>query len=273
MHTSVLLTEAIEVLDVKAGGRYIDATYGVGGHSREIVKQGGEVLALEWDEKECTAHNTGLKTYKSFKLVCGNFADIESISKTYEFYPVDGVLFDLGISMTQIRDSGKGFSYEALDEPLDMRISDTLTRTASDIVRLYSKDMLYTMFAKNADELDGLRIADAIVKKRRSKQLKKVSDLVQLCFSASSVRRVFQALRIEVNHEFDNLKKGLEGAVHIVKKGGRIVVITFHQGEDRIVKHFVRNHQACTFAVKKPIMSSGEYAFERSAKLRVICVS
>jgi 16S rRNA (cytosine1402-N4)-methyltransferase len=278
MHTPVLLQETIEALNIKPQGKYIDATYGLGGHSLEMVRKGGDVLALDWDDDNVKNQKSKVKnTSKKLKLVNSNFAQIEEVAVKNGFEKVDGVLFDLGISMEQIGGSGRGFSYKKLDEPLDMRISQELERTGADIINYYSKEKLYEVFAKGSEELASLGLAGLVVRARAVKKIEKVDDLVAVIKklrlsepqTEAVMRRIFQALRIEVNEEFENLKKGLDGAKNILDKDGRIVVITFHPGEDRIVKRFVRENNL-KLITKKAAFSENEKAFERSAKLRII---
>lgn len=269
MHTPVLLQEAVNALEVERGGRYIDATFGEGGHSREILKLGGKVLGIEWDNERFKIQCLRFKDFKNLKLVRGNFRDIEKIAKKNNFFPVDGVLFDLGLSMEQIGKSGRGFSYKKENEPLDMRISETLKTTAADIVNSYSAGQLYEVFASNSEEINSWSIAKAIVSASSLKKIKTVGELVTIIKEReSTLRRIFQALRIEVNQEFNNLKKGLREAINILKKEGRVVVIAFHPLEDRIVKQFVVNNKL-RFLTRKPIVAKNEKKFERSAKLRI----
>lgn len=280
MHTPVLLQETIDGLDVGPGKRYIDATYGEGGHTMEILRRGGVVLALDYDEQNVAKH-TEVGNEKSeagkLKLVHGNYADIAEIAKKNNFVPVDGIIFDLGLSMEQIGGSGRGFSYKKREEPLDMRVSLSIRITAADIINSYTEEELYEIFAKSSEELNSRAVARLIGRARRLGQIMTVGELLAAVGNEIKVtgtkeevwRRLFQALRIEVNSEFENLKRGLKGAVSIVKPGGRIAVITFHPTEDRIVKSLVRN-QALTFLKSKPIVSKRDWKFERSAKLRII---
>lgn len=277
MHTPVLLKETITALNICKGGKYIDATFGEGGHGNEILKRGGRVLAIEWDEGSLKFKVQSLKS-QHLKLVWGNFADIEKIAKENNFYPVAGILFDLGLSMEQIEKSGRGFSYKKKNEPLDMRVSSTLPETAADIINNSSAQNLYEIFARNAGEINSWPIAQAIVRAGRLKKLTTVGDLLSIINSCtlklsgkkeSVIRRIFQALRIEVNHEFANIIGGLKGAVNIINREGRIAVITFHQDEDRIIKKFVKDYNL-RFLTKKPITSKNGNKFEASAKLRII---
>lgn len=280
MHTPVLLDKVIKALDIKKGGKYIDATFGEGGHTREILKKGGRVLGIEWDEEQYKKAKIKYKKHKpkikNLTLVWGNFADIETIAKKNDFYPTDGVLFDLGLSMSQIKESGRGFSYKKRDEPLDMRISKSLRKTAAYIVNSFKEDELYQVFAGKAEEVNSWPIAEGIVRARKIKTIATVGDLVKIIEKTvgkkdleATERRIFQALRIEINREFENLKKGLAGAANIILKSGKVVVITFHSLEDRLVKKFVQGRKY-RFLTKKPITGKGEHEFERSAKLRII---
>lgn len=273
MHTPVLLQQAIESLNIKKDGLYIDATFGEGGYSRAILEKGGRVLAIDLDKNQFTSLRvnglTGLKTTQ------GNFADIEKIAKENDFCPVDGIVFDLGLSMGQITDSGKGFSFKKDDEILDMRMNINIEKNAADLVNGLKIDDLYQLFAGNSEELRSKEIALEIIKKRQIKKINTVSDLIHIIDRVVGekdnrvYRRIFQALRIEVNNEFSNLKKGLMGAVSILKKDGRIVVVSFHSLEDRIVKNFVKNNMF-KFFEKKPIVNKFGPSYERGAKLRII---
>lgn len=273
MHTPVLLEQTLIELHVQPGKKYIDATYGLGGHSREILAQGGQVLGIEWDAQSLAQRESEeLANNPHLALVSGNFADIESIATDHDWTDVDGILFDYGLSMWQIKESGKGLSYENDDEPLDMRIDDTLPTTAEDIITSYSEDQLYDTFTRNAEEINSRAIAHALVQSRRIEPIRTVGDLKRVVKEVKgdmgTLARVFQALRIEVNHEFDNLTKGLEGAMKILASDGRIVIITFHPSEDRIVKQWTKSHDVHT--IKRALRAKQGQRFERSALLRVI---
>jgi len=276
-HKPVLLDQVIYYLKVKNGGFYIDCTFGLGGHSEYVLRQGGKVLGIEWDED---IYKKAVIKYKPFLdknlwLVNKNFSEIESIAKEFRFYSVDGVLFDLGISMEQIEKSGRGFSFKKLDEPLDLRINKKIKIKAADYLNFCSKDELYEIFAKNSEVFNFKSIVDEIIIKRKLRPIKKVGDLVSIIKEIlrhkqeKTYRQIWQGLRIVVNNELENLKKGLEGAKKILKKRGRILVITFHSLEDRLVKKFVNENNLC-FLTKKPVISLSKKKFERSAKLRVI---
>ncbi len=270
MHTPVLLQQAIERLDVKKDGLYIDSTYGEGSYTKEILKRGGKVLAIDLDKRQL--ENFKVNGLTGLKLVQGNFAEIEKIAKENSFFPVDGVVFDLGLSMGQINQPGRGFSYKLLDDPLDMRMDLENEVTARDLVKRSSVEELYQIFAANSEEIKSKQIA---IEVKASRRMDTVGDLLKAIDRAAGFQsktiyaRIFQALRIEVNQEFENLRQGLAGAVKILKKEGKIVVVTFHSLEDRIVKNFTRNNQL-KLLDKKPIR--GLRSFERSAKLRTIII-
>jgi len=285
LHTPVLLQQVIEKLDVKSAGKYIDATFGQGGYTREILKKGARVLAIDLNISQIAnvsasnfphSNAGGKSQFSNLKLIEGNFKDIERLAKENEFFPVDGVVFDLGLSMNQIDKSGRGFSYKKLDEPLDMRLDLKGDVKASDLLNNYSEKDLYEIFARYGEEINSAKIAKEIIITRRVIRLEKVGDLIEVIDKAvntgftgktGTYARIFQALRIKVNNEFENLKHGLSGAIKIVKPKGRIVIVTFHSLEDRIVKNFVRDNKL-KLLDKKPIR--GKRSFERSAKIRVM---
>lgn len=277
MHTSVFLDEAIASLNITKNGKYIDATYGKGGHAREIVAKGGHVLAIEWDPTQIP-----LEKQKGIEIARGNYADMEFIAEEYSFIPTDGILFDFGLSMNQLEEGKRGLSYRKLDEPLDMRISNE-GKTAMEILNEYSEVELADLFMKFSEEIKSKDIAKQIVIGRRKKEIKTVEDLRNVIDKAlknvSKSRelaekvyaRIFQALRIIVNEEFNNINKALEGALKIVKPGGRIVIITFHSLEDRIVKLFARQHKHEVIEEKVDVEKVRQLrSFERSAILRII---
>lgn len=260
MHTPVLLKEVIEGLRVVPDGLYIDGTYGEGGHAQAIALKGGKVLGIDLDDAQVVKSTQG-----SIRVVQGNYAEIVQIARKEEFFPVDGVLLDFGLSMEQLSHSNRGFSFKHGEEPLDMRIDDTSTdQTAADVVNSYSRQELTEIFSRNAEQLGGQKLANAI---KSGGKVTTVADVVDRIGSESesTLKRVFQALRIEVNHEFENIKAGIEGAYEITKDGGRIVIISFHSVEDRIVKQWARQKGLKEIMKQK----GGTQAFERSAVLRI----
>ncbi len=273
MHTPVLLEQVVEALDVKKEGLYIDATFGEGGYSDTILDKGGKVLGVDLDEEQLKGSRVNGLT--GLKLVQGNFGNIERIAKENNFFPVDGVVFDLGLSMKQISHSGRGFSFKKLNEPLDMRMDLNFEMTAKYLLNHLSKEELFDVFAKNSEEINSEKIAHEIIIKRQFKKLEIVEDLIGCIDRAvggkdnNVYKRIFQALRIQVNDEFENLKNGLIGATRIIKDDGKIAVVTFHSLEDRIVKNFSKN-PGLKLLNKKPIVNRKGRSFEKSAKLRLI---
>jgi len=199
----------------------------------------------------------------------------EILTKENNFFPVDGVVFDLGLSMRQISQSGRGFSFKKLFEPLDMRMNSNNEMTAEYLLNHLSESELFDVFAKNSEEINSQKIAREVVIRRQSRRLEKVGDLIGCIDRAigeidnNAYKRIFQALRIEVNDEFENLKNGLEGAMKIIKEDGKVAVVTFHSIEDRMVKNFSRG-MGIKLLNKKVIMNRRGRSFEKSAKLRVL---
>lgn len=271
MHTPVLLKEAIEGLNIKKGGLYIDATAGEGGHLFEIAKHAGKVLGIDTDSIQIQNLEEKIKDYKNIQLVRGNFREIETIAKNHNFLPVDGILFDLGLSMHQLKNSKRGFSYKNLEEPLDMRINSEIETSAFDLINNLGQNELYEIFARYGEEISSLAISKAVVLAR---PLKTVSDLTDVIDQITGEKhrayaRIFQALRIAVNDEIDSLKFALEKSLKILKKNGRLVIISFHSLEDRTVKQFITKNNLKQLN-KKIIKSEKKSGFERSAKMRVI---
>ena len=278
-HTPVLLKEAISFLDIKPGQKYIDATAGGGGITAAILERGGKVLAIDWDE-EAVNYLISRKFAKADKLtlVRGNFSQIDEIGKRFGFGKVSGIVFDLGVSGHQLDKAERGFSF-AKAGPLDMRMDKSLAVAAADLVNGLSENELFTIFKKFGEERYSRRIARGLVRARRIAKITNTTQLAEIV--ARSARRssrvhpatrVFQALRIAVNDELGNLTRAIPAAVSLLVKSGRIVVISFHSLEDRIVKNFFKSSQALRFLTKKPVRPSLAEIMAnpraRSAKLR-----
>lgn len=277
MHSPVLLQNVIKSLNVNKEGLYIDATIGEGGHLREILKRGGKALALDMDGEQITKAKNLFDSYiKNGQLILShnNFADLEKVARRYNFFPVDGILIDLGLSYRQIVESGKGFSYEKPNEILDMRLDKRIKVNARDIVKSYSEDELYELFAGNSEDINSRSIAENIVRSRNIRKINTVADLLNVINKTLNKKemgtyaRIFQALRMGVNNEIENLKKGIIAGSRILRKGGKLLIITFHSVEDRIVKNFVNNTDL--FKQMELIKGNQELRYERSAKLRVL---
>lgn len=275
MHTPVYLDEAIEALNVRPGGKYIDATLGEGGHFERIAALGGRVLGIDWDEEQIKGEELRIKNYEGSKVVRGNFADVEQIAAQNGFVPTDGILFDLGLSFRQLKQKGIGLSFKVHTEPLDMRLSPTAEMTAAEVLNRASEDELYEVFAKGAEDIHARPIAHACVEFRKGYKFATVGDFIDLIDRVVTINphksyaRLFQALRIQVNDEFGNLKKGLLGGINILAPEGRMAVITFHSVEDRFVKLFTKSHGDLISNAYK-VIKKNSAKFERSALLRVI---
>lgn len=280
MHQPVLLQEVIKYLGDIKNKFFIDATFGEGGHSLEIIKRGGKVLGIEWDQQQYEKAKIKYKHYLeigNLKLVNENFSQIEKVAKKNKFFPVEGVLFDLGLSMTQLWQSGRGFSYKKIYEPLDMRLNLNLKIKAADLINSLEKEKLYEILAKYSEEIYSLRLVEAIISARKIKKIEKVKDLVDIIDKAigkneAVYKRVFQGLRIAVNNELENLKLGLEGALSILNEKGRILVISFHSLEDRLIKNIIKEKKL-KMLTKKGIQSKNNLKFQRSAILRIITLN
>lgn len=273
MHTPVLMKEVVEMLGAAGGVKIIDATYGEGGHSRALLAAGADVLAIDRDISQIQSQKLKAESPKLI-LKQGNFRDIESIAKAENFFPVDGILFDLGLSNEQLRSGGKGLSYKNLEEQLDMRLDDECTVDAETILRQYSESDLVHIFMHNAEETLAVPLAKKIAAMRVGVKPLTVGWLVEVVNSVAknnprpTLTRVFQALRVEVNNEFENLEVAMKAAVSLLAPQGKIAIISFHSLEDRIVKRFIRANGYIQMG-KKPVFGNSELRFERSAVLRV----
>ncbi|MFC1700765.1 16S rRNA (cytosine(1402)-N(4))-methyltransferase RsmH [Patescibacteria group bacterium] len=276
LHKPVLLKEVLEYLNPKPREKFIDCTIGLGGHSFEIIKRGGEVLGIDQDEESLR----NLKSVNGLILKHGNFVDLKKLAG--DFSP-DGILLDLGISSWQLEKSKRGISFQKT-EPLDMRMNLNNSLTAREIVNDWAQEELERIFYEYGEERFSRRIARKIIEERKRKKIETTYELVGLIIRAyphRKIRRihpatkVFQALRIAVNNELENLKKTLPQALEILKLNGRLVVISFHSLEDKIVKNFFRDeakNNKLKILTKKPIVPTIEEIKinhrSRSAKLR-----
>ena len=244
-HTSVMLEEAVEKLITDKRGIYVDCTLGGGGHAREIISRldGGLLIGIDRDQEAIDAAAQRLKGF-NVKLIRSNFDRLDEILDGLSIDRIDGIIFDLGVSSHQIDDAPRGFSYMH-DAPLDMRMDTRQKLTAFDVINTYPEERLVKIFSEYGEERFSKRIAHAIVDFRRSKTIGTTGELVELIKrsvpsmknAGHPAKRVFQAIRIEVNNELGILEGALRSAVNRLKSGGRIAVITFHSLEDRIVKN------------------------------------
>lgn len=299
-HTPVLKSEVIKFLAVRPFCLYIDTTVGGGGHAEAILRSGGVVLGIDADpealkiaEKRlvsaCPVRRSlgegGPLDGPSWRLVHGNFNDLAKICRENNFFPVEGILFDLGISTMQLKDPRRGFSFGS-EAPLDMRMDPQEQKvTAADLINGLNEGELYELFTKLGEEHHSRRLARAICRARRLRPIKTGEELARLVLAAIPVRgrfnrlhpatRVFQALRLAVNDELNNLRLALPQAEEILTSGGRLVVLSFHSLEDRIVKNFLKEEEIkrkMSILTQKPVGPTREEVVNnpsaRSGKLR-----
>ena len=303
-HFSVLLGECIENLNIKPDGIYVDGTAGGAGHSSKIAErlgEGGLLIPVDQDEDAIKVITERLAPYgDKVKIVRDNFSNIKRVLDELEVDKIDGLLLDLGVSSYQLDTAERGFSYMA-NAPLDMRMDNRAARSAYTVLNEYSADELKKIIYDFGEERFAPKIVAGIIKAREKAPIETTGELVEIIKNSipsfarreelSSVKRVFQAVRIEVNKELDIIAPTIEAAVSKMNEGGRIVIITFHSLEDRIVKQtFNQLASGCTcpkdfpvcvcgnkpkikILTKKPILpSEAELAVNsrsKSAKLRV----
>lgn len=294
-HASVLLEEAVGYLEVEPRKRYIDATLGGGGHTFRILERGGKVLGVDLDEEaiEFTDRKWKIESRRqkigeeSLRLVQGNFKDIDDIAKRERFEKVSGILFDLGVSSHQLEKPERGFSFQKMG-PLDMRMDPSKGSkqavTAADLINGLTKGELDELFSKLGEEHFAPLISKSIIRARGIKPIETTTELAEIIKKAYPKKngpihpatKVFQALRIAVNDELDNIKEAMHKSIVLLAPNGRLVVISFHSLEDRIVKDVFRdfeNNGRGKTVTKKPITPAFEEVARnprsRSAKLRV----
>ena len=244
-HVPVLLKESVDGLDIKPDGVYIDVTFGGGGHSKEILTRLGKKGHLYCFDQDADAEKNIVDDDR-FTFVRSNFRYIKNWMRYYEVDKIDGLLADLGVSSHHLDDENRGFSFR-YEAPLDMRMNKRAGQTAADILNNYSEEQIADILYIYGELKNARRIASAIVKSRQSKRVETTGDLLNATTGLFAKERekkemakLFQALRIEVNHEMDALKDMLNGAQDLLKEGGRLSVITYHSLEDRIVKNFIK---------------------------------
>lgn len=251
MHISVLLNESISALNLKEDGTYVDSTLGYAGHSSEILKRirRGYLFALDQDNEAINYSQKKLSSISdNFEIIKTNFASIKKVLNERNVYKVDGILFDLGVSSPQLDEASRGFSYHN-DAKLDMRMDQDQKLSAYDVVNTYTREQLTKIFFTYGEEKYSSSIAKNIVKYRENKPIETTMELVEIIKSSvpekvrrekHPARKVFQAIRIEVNNELGVLEKALNDSLDLIDVGGRIAVITFHSLEDRIVKNIFK---------------------------------
>lgn len=271
-HIPVLLNETLEYLDPKPGGIYIDGTLGGAGHSLEILKRiipGGVLIGIDQDDNAIEAAKKKLETYKdNTVIVRDNFKNIKTIALQKGFKEIDGILLDIGVSSHQLDEEERGFSYMH-DGPLDMRMNTNLNFDASDIVNNSSEQELTRILREYGEEKWAVRIAKFIAEERKKNRIDttfKLVDIIKKAIPAAARRegghpakRTFQALRIAVNDELQVLEEAVLNGAELLKPGGRLVVITFHSLEDRIVKKIFNNmERPCTCPPQLPVCVCGK---------------
>ena len=245
-HVSVLLKESIDGLDIQPDGVYVDVTFGGGGHSREILRRLGPKGRLYSFDQDADAEKNIIDDDR-LTFVRSNFRYVKNWMRYYEVDHIDGLLADLGVSSHHFDDESRGFSFRFEDAPLDMRMNKRAATTAADVVNNYTEEQLSDVFYLYGELKTARRIAAAIVKARQAKRIETAHDLMEATekffareHEKKDMARLFQALRIEVNHEMEALKEMLNGACELLGKGGRLCVITYHSLEDRIVKNMMK---------------------------------
>ena len=291
-HIPVMLKQCMEGLAIKPGGCYVDATYGGGGHSREMLKHLSDGTLIAFDQDEDAARNA--IDDSRFIFVRSNFCYLKNFLRYYGMREVDGILADLGVSSHDFDEADRGFSFR-FDAPLDMRMNQKAEKTAASILNTYDQEKLTSIFRDYGEIRNPGRMAAAVVATRSASPLRTTGDLLDLlqpmvpkAIEKKFLAQVFQALRMEVNDETEALKEFLSASLEVLKPEGRLVVLTYHSIEDRLVKNFMRsgNFEGLTAQdffgnfitpveplVRKAIVPSAEEIAanprSRSAKLRI----
>jgi len=283
MHIPVLQKEVLEYLDPKPNENFIDATIGEGGHSLAILEKtapNGRILGIDWNEE--VIKNT---KYKNRIIpACDNFVNLKEITVKQKFKNISGILFDLGMSSWHLESSGRGFSF-LKKEPLDMRYNPQNPISAEKILNYWSREEIEKILREFGEERFSKEISEKIIETRKIEPIKNTFQLVEIVKRAMSSRylyqkinpatRTFQALRIAVNNELNNLEESLPQALEVLERDGRMAIISFHSLEDRIVKNFFKNQAQegkIKILTKKPVVPAGNEVKinprSRSAKLR-----
>lgn len=246
-HIPVLLHESVDGLNIHPSGTYVDVTFGGGGHSREILRRLGDDGHLYSFDQDADAEGNIPEGDERFTFVRSNFRYLTNWMRYYGVDHIDGLIADLGVSSHHFDAEERGFSFR-FDAPLDMRMNGRAGMTAADIVNRYDEERLANVLYLYGELKNSRKLAAAMVKARALKAVKTIDDLLQIVKpfmprerEKKDLARVFQALRIEVNHEMDALHEMLEAALKVLRPGGRLVVLTYHSLEDRMVKNFVRS--------------------------------
>lgn len=272
-HKSVLLEEVIEYLNIKPNGIYVDGTLGGAGHALRIAEklaQGGRLIGIDQDADALSAAGERLKEHQEkVTLIHDNYCNMTKSLQELDIVKADGILLDLGVSSYQLDTPGRGFTYRDMDAPLDMRMDIRESVTAEDIVNEYSESELFHVIRDYGEDRFAKNIAKHIARARKIKRIQTAGELTEIIKGAipkkiqmtggHPAKRTFQALRIEVNHELEALKRSLDQMIDLLNPGGRLCIITFHSLEDRIVKmNFKKNENPCTCPKDFPICVCGQ---------------
>lgn len=272
-HVTVLLNETVDSLNVKKGGIYADFTLGGGGHTSLILERGGRVIGID---RDITAIENAKRRFvgQDFTPVHDNFSNIKNIAKNLGIEKFDGIIADLGVSSPQLDEPERGFSYMH-DAPLDMRMDNRDTLTARDVVNTYSSEELFRIISTYGEERWASRIVNFIIEHREKKPIETTFELVDIIKAAIPLsarkdgphpaKRTFQAIRIEVNGELAILEQAVKDGAELLKKGGRMSIITFHSLEDRIIKQtFAALGKGCTCPKEFPVCVCGQQPMVKS---------
>jgi 16S rRNA (cytosine1402-N4)-methyltransferase len=276
-HLPVLLNEVLQYINPRADGRYIDATFGAGGHTRELLERtspGGRVLAVDQDQTAIEQGRIELQSYGSrLELVKANFRDIESIVQEHGFAGLDGILADVGVSSMMLDDPTRGFSFMR-EGPLDMRMDLDQPLTAADVLNTYGEKEIANILFNYGEERRSRQIASSIV---RSRPMSRTTDLNRAIERVLGGRRygkihpatrTFQALRIFVNDELRSLESFLDSSMQVLRPGGRLVLISFHSLEDRIVKNKFRSPVVPGVALTRKVITASVEELDRNPRSR-----
>lgn len=284
-HVPVMLAEVLEKLSPRKGGRYLDCTLGGAGYTLALAAAAGakgQVVAIDLDELALTHAATEIKRQgiKNIVLTKGNFKNLDDLVSQIVTKPFDGIVMDLGLSSAQLDDESRGFSFKG-DRPLDMAFGPEAVRSTAEIVNRYPLPELIRIFREYGEEQRAGRIARAIVANREDHRIETTGELVAIVEKSVPVRpgshrhpatKIFQALRMETNDELAALAEALPAATKWLAPEGRLVVVSFHSGEDRIVKRFLKGHPEFTILTKRPLIPAESEVSDnpraRSAKLR-----
>jgi len=280
-HQPVLLDEVIKLLNPRKGDIFFDATLGHGGHTISLLRHGATVFGLDADKNNLTFTTqriAKLNLSATFHPLRGNFKNLKKIWQKYINLPLDGLIFDLGLSSSQQSSQNRGFSFN--DQlSLDMRLNTSRQKTTAEkIINTAPEEELFTIFSKISQEKYSRPLAQRIIRQRQRQPIKSGYDLAQIIRSFYNAKKItshhdpatkiFMALRITVNHEFANLNQALQASLDTVKTNGRVVVITFHSGEDRLVKNFIRNSHLKSTKLSPSRNEIKNNPLSRSAHLR-----